>query len=66
MSGSGIRLFGTSPRSKDVGPSEYRERLAARWSEGAGLSGILVHADSGLVVFEHARQRTQALGGATR
>jgi alkanesulfonate monooxygenase len=49
--GSGITLFGTSPQSKDVPASEYREHLAAvaRWSEAAGFTGILVYADNGLV-----------------
>src|SRR2546421_5264467 len=46
-----ISLFATSPQSKDVDASEYRDRVAAvaRWSEEASFSGILVYADNGLV-----------------
>src|SRR5436305_414856 len=46
-----LSLFATSPQSKDVDASEYRDRVAAvaRWSEEAGFSGILVYADNGLV-----------------
>ena len=51
MGQTDIRLFGTSPQSKDVAASDYRERVTevARWSENAGFSGILVYADNGLV-----------------
>jgi len=51
MDRTNITLFGTSPQSKDVNASEYRDRVAAvaRWSEEAGFSGILVYADNGLV-----------------
>ena len=51
MRHSDITLFGTSPQSKDVSASEYRERVSAvaRWSEDAGFAGILVYADNGIV-----------------
>ena len=51
MRHSEIRLYGTSPQSKDVPAAEYRERVAAvsRWSEDAGFAGILVYADNGIV-----------------
>jgi alkanesulfonate monooxygenase len=51
MGQTNIRLFGTSPQSKDVAASDYRERVTevARWSENAGFAGILVYADNGLV-----------------
>jgi alkanesulfonate monooxygenase len=51
MTDSDITLFATSPQSKGVDSSEYRDRVAAvaRWSEDAGFSGILVYADNGLV-----------------
>jgi alkanesulfonate monooxygenase len=51
MDRSGIELYATAPQSKDVGASEYRQRLAAvaRWSEDAGFSGILVYSDNSIV-----------------
>jgi alkanesulfonate monooxygenase len=51
MGSAEIKLFGTSPQSKDVAASEYRERVAAvaRWSENAGYSGILVYADNSII-----------------
>jgi alkanesulfonate monooxygenase len=51
MSRTDISLFAISPQSKDVDAEHYRDRVAsvARWSEGAGFTGILVYADNGLV-----------------
>lgn len=45
-----LRLFSTTPQSKDVGPDEYLRRVAdvARWSEEAGCEGILVYTDNGI------------------
>ncbi len=46
-----MRVFSTTPQSKDVPGPEYAERVAqvARWSEEAGCEGILVYSDNGLV-----------------
>jgi alkanesulfonate monooxygenase len=45
-----IRVFTTSPQSKDVAPGEYAKRITAiaRWSEEAGCHGILVYTDNGI------------------
>jgi alkanesulfonate monooxygenase len=50
-SGAGVRLFSTSPQSKDVPRGEYLQRVAdvARWSEEAGCEGILVYTDNSIV-----------------
>jgi len=46
-----IRIFATSPQSKDVNSSEYRQRIidVAQWSEEFGCTGILVYTDNGIV-----------------
>ena len=46
-----IRIFATSPQSKDVNSSEYRQRIidVSRWSEEFGCTGILVYTDNGIV-----------------
>ncbi|MBB4661667.1 LLM class flavin-dependent oxidoreductase [Conexibacter arvalis] len=46
-----LRVFSTTPQSKDLGPEEYARRVAdvARWSEEAGCEGILVYTDNGIV-----------------
>ena len=45
-----IRVFTTSPQSKDVPAADYAERVTAiaRWSEEAGCHGILVYTDNGI------------------
>ena len=45
-----VRVFTTSPQSKDVAAAEYAEQIAtiARWSEDAGCHGILVYTDNGI------------------
>jgi alkanesulfonate monooxygenase len=46
-----LRVYATTPQSKDVDASEYFARVAdvARWSEEAGCHGILVYTDNGIV-----------------
>lgn len=46
-----LRVYSTSPQSKDVAADEYAGRIAdvARWSEEAGCHGILVYTDNGIV-----------------
>jgi len=46
-----IKVFSTSPPSRDAAPGDYLERVrqVSRWSEQAGCHGILVYADNGLV-----------------
>jgi alkanesulfonate monooxygenase len=49
--GSGIRVFTTTPPSKDADPDTYLQGVTdiARWSEAAGCVGTLVYTDNGLV-----------------
>jgi len=49
--GKRIRVFSTSPQSKDVPRADYLQRVAdvARWSEEAGCEGILVYTDNSIV-----------------
>jgi alkanesulfonate monooxygenase len=49
--GQPLRVFSTSPQSKDVPREEYLRRVAevARWSEEAGCEGILVYTDNSIV-----------------
>ena len=51
MEARNIRVFATSPQSKDVDASEYRRRVidVAKWSEDFGCTGILVYTDNGIV-----------------
>ncbi len=52
MSGTAqLRVYSTTPQSKDVDAAEYANRVAdvARWSEEAGCHGILVYTDNGIV-----------------
>ncbi len=51
MAKSDIQIFVTSPQSKDVESSEYRQRIidVARWSEDFGCTGTLVYTDNGIV-----------------
>lgn len=46
-----LRVYATTPQSKDVDASEYARRVAdvARWSEEARCHGILVYTDNGIV-----------------
>lgn len=46
-----VRVFSTAPQSADFDPSSYFSRLAqvARWSEGAGCTGILIYTDNSLI-----------------
>jgi alkanesulfonate monooxygenase len=46
-----VRIFSTSPQSKDVPSDHYLHAVAdvARWSEDAGCEGILVYTDNGIV-----------------
>jgi alkanesulfonate monooxygenase len=46
-----MRVFSTTPQSKDVACEEYLRRVAdvSRWSEEAGCHGILVYTDNGIV-----------------
>lgn len=46
-----VRVYATTPQSKDVDSSVYSDRVAdvARWSEAAGCHGILVYTDNGIV-----------------
>lgn len=50
-SGAGIHIFSTCPQSADHTAAEYpaRVRDAARWSEAAGCTGMLVYTDNRLV-----------------
>ena len=43
-------LYATCPSSKGIAPGDYLARVAevARWSEGAGCTGILVYSDNSL------------------
>jgi alkanesulfonate monooxygenase len=45
-----VRVFTTSPQTKDVDAADYAGRVAeiARWSEEAGCHGILVYTDNGI------------------
>lgn len=45
-----VRVFTTSPQTKDVDAADYAGRVAeiARWSEQAGCHGILVYTDNGI------------------
>lgn len=47
----GVRIFSTTPQSKDVASDEYLARVAevARWSEEVGCEGTLVYTDNGIV-----------------
>ena len=49
--GGGVRIFSTSPQSKDVPRGRYLHEVAevARWSEDAGCEGILVYTDNSIV-----------------
>jgi alkanesulfonate monooxygenase len=49
--GPGLELFATCPQSKDLDQNVYAEHVkeVAQWSERAGLRGILVYTDNGLV-----------------
>jgi alkanesulfonate monooxygenase len=49
--GQPLRIFSTSPQSKDVPRAAYLQRVAdvARWSEEAGCEGILVYTDNSIV-----------------
>lgn len=49
--GRKVRVYATTPQSKDVDVSEYARRVAdvARWSEEAGCHGILIYTDNGIV-----------------
>jgi alkanesulfonate monooxygenase len=46
-----VQLFSTCPQSKDLDAAVYAERVVeiAKWSERAGLRGILVYTDNQLV-----------------
>jgi alkanesulfonate monooxygenase len=46
-----IRVFSTSPQSKDVPRADYLRQVAdvARWSEEAGCEGILAYTDNSIV-----------------
>jgi alkanesulfonate monooxygenase len=46
-----MRVFSTTPQSKDVPRDDYLRRVAdvSRWSEEAGCHGILVYTDNGIV-----------------
>lgn len=46
-----LRLFSTAPQSTDFDAQAYLPRLAqvARWSEGAGCTGILIYTDNSLI-----------------
>ena len=46
-----LRIYSTTPQSKDVDEAEYASQVAdvARWSEEAGCHGILVYTDNGIV-----------------
>jgi alkanesulfonate monooxygenase len=46
-----LRIYSTTPQSKDVDAAEYAQRIAdvSRWSEEAGCHGILVYTDNGIV-----------------
>ena len=46
-----MKVFSTTPQSKDVPSEDYLRRVAAvsRWSEEAGCHGILVYTDNGIV-----------------
>lgn len=46
-----MRIFSTSPQSKDVPRDDYLRSVVdvARWSEDAGCEGILVYTDNGIV-----------------
>jgi alkanesulfonate monooxygenase len=50
MTGVDVRVYATTPQSKDVEQSEYAQQVAdvARWSEEAGCHGILVYTDNGI------------------
>lgn len=47
----GVRVFSTSPQSKDVPRERYLREVeqVARWSEQAGCEGILVYTDNSIV-----------------
>lgn len=51
MPKSDIQIFATSPQSKDIAPSKYRQNIidVAKWSEDFGCTGILVYTDNGIV-----------------
>jgi len=65
--GVNIRVYTTSPQTKDVPAADYAERVAAvaRWSDEAGCHGILVYTDNGIadpwLVAQLIIQSTQAL-----
>jgi alkanesulfonate monooxygenase len=46
-----MRIYSTTPQSKDVDAAEYASRVAdvARWREEAGCHGILVYTDNSIV-----------------
>lgn len=46
-----VEIFATCPQSKDFAPADYARQVveAARWSEEAGCTGILVYTDNGIV-----------------
>jgi alkanesulfonate monooxygenase len=62
-----LRVYSTTPQSKDVDAAEYARRVAdvARWSEEAGCHGILVYTDNGIVdpwlVAQRVIEATDAL-----
>ena len=49
--GNRLRIYSTTPQSKDVDASAYAREVAdvARWSEEASCHGILVYTDNGIV-----------------
>lgn len=51
QSGTGVRVFSTSPQSSAVDRAAYVQNVidVARWSEKAGCEGILVYTDNSLV-----------------
>ncbi len=46
-----IKIFSTAPQSLNFSPEIYIERVAeaARWSEKAGCTGMLIYTDNGIV-----------------
>ena len=62
----GIEIFSTCCTSKDTAPETYLRQVVdvARWSEDAGMQGILVYSDNGIVdpwivsqaILEHTEQ----------
>jgi alkanesulfonate monooxygenase len=67
MPGANVRLFTTCPQSKDHPQDEYYERVtnAAKWSDDAGCTGMLIYADNSIIdpwlVAHLVIQQTHAL-----